>query len=113
MGSPSLLLTGYAGKDLRHGLTGMVRACRVSVASWTTRALGMGRDHWGGWFQLLQWIDASPTPPWFREIPAVEVLRQVWVQQFYRVEGALRWRQAEDLPPSALMLCSPDDAEAR
>lgn len=64
-------------------------------------------------FQLLQWIYASPTPPWFREIPAVEVLRQVWVQQFYRVEGALRWRPAEDLPPSVLMICSPYDAEAR
>ena len=63
--------------------------------------------------QLLQWLHASPTPPWFGEIPAVEVLRQVWGQQFYLVEGALRWRQAEDLPPSALMICSPYDAEAR
>jgi transposase len=43
----------------------------------------------------------------------VEVLRQVWVQQFYIIEGVLRWRQAEDLPPSVLMICSPYDAEAR
>jgi transposase len=50
--------------------------------------------------QLLQWIYTSPTPPWFQDMPAVEVLRQVWVQQFYIVEGALRWRQAQDLPPS-------------
>jgi Transposase DDE domain len=64
-------------------------------------------------FPLFQWIYASPTPPWCREMPAVEGLRQVWVQQFYRVEGARRWRPAEDLPPSVLMIGSPDDAEAR
>jgi transposase len=63
--------------------------------------------------QLLQWIYASSTPPWCRDISAVEVLRQVWIQQFYIIEGVLRWRQAEDLPPSALMICSPYDAEAR
>lgn len=32
--------------------------------------------------QLLPWIYAAATPPWFRDLPAVEVLRQVWVQQF-------------------------------
>jgi transposase len=48
--------------------------------------------------QLLHWIYASSTPPWFRDMPAVEVLRQVWVQQFSLIEGVLRWRQAEDLP---------------
>jgi transposase len=63
--------------------------------------------------QLLQWMYTAPTPAWFRDIPAVEVLRQVWVQQFYSVEGVLRWRQAEDLPPSTVMICSPYDAEAR
>jgi len=63
--------------------------------------------------QLLHWIYASSPPPWFRDLSAVEVLRQVWVQQFYIVEGVLRWRQADDLPPSALMICSPYDAEAR
>jgi transposase len=63
--------------------------------------------------QLLQWIYTSLTPSWFRAIPAVEVLRQVWVQQFSIIEGVLRWRQAEALPPSTVMLCSPYDAEAR
>lgn len=29
------------------------------------------------------------------------------------VEGGLRWRQADDLPPSALMSCAPYDAAAR
>ncbi len=39
--------------------------------------------------QLFQWIYASPTPLWFRDIPEAEVLRQGWVQQFYSVEGVL------------------------
>ncbi len=30
---------------------------------------------------------------WLRLIPAVEILRQVWVQQFYApVEGKVQWR---------------------
>jgi len=64
-------------------------------------------------FQLLQWLDAPATPAWFREIPAVAVLHQVWEQQFYAPDGPVRWRVAEDLPPSSAMICSPYDAEAR
>jgi transposase len=43
------------------------------------------------------------------------VLRQVWEQQFYPAtpELPLRLRRAEDLPPSAELICSPIDAEAR
>lgn len=64
-------------------------------------------------FQLLRWIYATATPAWVREIPAVEVLRQVWLQQFYASEKAVNWRVADDLPPSSIMICSPYDAEAR
>lgn len=64
-------------------------------------------------FQLLRWIYATATPVWVREIPAVEVLRQVWLQQFYASEKAVNWRVADDLPPSSIMICSPYDAEAR
>lgn len=64
-------------------------------------------------FQLLQWLDAPTTPDWLREIPAVNVLRQVGQQQFYPPDGPVRWRVADDLPPSSAMICSPYDAEAR
>lgn len=64
-------------------------------------------------FQLLRWVYAPTTPAWVRQIPAVEVLRQVWVQQFYASEQAVRWRVPDDLPPSSVMICSPYDAEAR
>ena len=40
-------------------------------------------------------------PEWIRHIPAVETLRQVWVQQFQTVEGVVRWREAGNLPPAA------------
>jgi transposase len=63
--------------------------------------------------QLLPWLYTPPAPPWPKESPAVAILRQVWVQQFSTSEGVLRWRSAEELPPAALMICSPDDAEAR
>jgi transposase len=63
-------------------------------------------------FQLLTWIYAPATPSWLQEIPAVQILRQVWIQQFYAPNGAVKWRAAEDLPPSTLMICSPYDVEA-
>jgi len=32
---------------------------------------------------LLDAIYAQTSPEWLRQLPAVEILRQVWVQQFY------------------------------
>jgi transposase len=37
----------------------------------------------------------------------------VWLQQFYASEDTVRWRVADDLPPSSMMIGSPYDAEAR
>ena len=49
----------------------------------------MGEDG----FNLLKKVYASNAPQWLRLIPAVEILRQVWVQQFYApVEGKVKWR---------------------
>jgi transposase len=63
---------------------------------------------------LLAALYAAPTPPWLRHIPAVETLRRVWVQQFYREAGQVHWRtEKEDIPPSGLFISSPYDVEAR
>jgi transposase len=62
---------------------------------------------------LLSFIDAGDAPAWLRELPAVQTLRRVWLQQFYADEFAMRWREAKDLPPSSLMICTPYDPEAR
>lgn len=61
---------------------------------------------------LLAAAYADTVPAWLREIPAVETLRQVWIQQ-YVVEGeTLRWRAADELPPAAQFISSPYDLEA-
>jgi transposase len=61
---------------------------------------------------LLATIFASEEYAWLAQVPAVETLRRVWVQQFY-AEDPVRWRAAQDLPPSAVVISSPYDPEAR
>ncbi len=46
-------------------------------------------------------------PTWLREIPAIEILRRIWVQNYHSEDGHRRWREAEDLPPATLFLNSP------
>jgi len=48
--------------------------------------------------RLYQAVTADTAPGWLREVPALETLRQVWVQQFYAPTEQVRWRAAEDLP---------------
>ncbi|HEX2186293.1 MAG TPA: IS1182 family transposase [Chloroflexota bacterium] len=71
----------------------------------------IGRDG----FRLLAAIYAPEAPAGLRALPAVEALRQVWLQQFYAPgeDGATRWRAPRDLPPAARMINSPHDLEAR
>jgi transposase len=49
--------------------------------------------------------------------PALEVLRRIWLHHYDRcpVPGleALRWRTTDERPPSALLMQSPYDLEAR
>lgn len=69
----------------------------------------VGRD--GRW--LLQQIYADDVPSWLRELPAIQTLRQVWLQNFYEEQGELHWRHAGNIPPAAEMICSPFDPQAR
>lgn len=62
--------------------------------------------------RLLEAIYAADAPAWLREVPAVETLRRAWVQQFYAGEP-IRWREAKDLPPAAVLISTPYDPEAR
>lgn len=61
---------------------------------------------------LLNCIYESETHPWLREVPAVQTLRQVWLHQFYHLDGALTLRKAEDLPPASIRFDSPYDPQA-
>ena len=51
--------------------------------------------------RLFALLDETPALAWVRNVPAVETLRRVWVQQFYADEHTVRWREAKDLPPSS------------
>jgi transposase len=63
---------------------------------------------------LLAAVYAPGAPAWLRHVPAVEVLRRVWVQQFYVAEDRVACRtEAEGIPPAALFISSPYDDEAR
>lgn len=49
--------------------------------------------------------------------PAVEIVRRVWIQQYYRCDDptapVIRWRSSAEQPPSAQIISSPYDPEAR
>jgi transposase len=61
---------------------------------------------------LLKAIDTSDQT-WLAEVPAVQVLRQVWAEQYIGDTGELRWREVKEMPPPAQMIASPYDPEAR
>jgi transposase len=69
----------------------------------------IGRDG----LHLLTEIYRDTAPASLREVPAVETLRQVWVQQFYREADDLTWRDIKDCPPSSVMIASPYDLDSR
>jgi transposase len=64
-------------------------------------------------YWLLDHIYAHGAPAWLRPLPAVDILRRVWMQQYYRTETEVRWRSVEDgFPPAGLFISSPYDPEA-
>src|SRR6185312_8228337 len=72
-------------------------------------AVTVGQDG----FTLLQAVYRAEAPRWLREIPAVQTLRQVWVQQYYRCDDQVRLRGKGERPPGSLAIGSPYDTDAR
>ncbi len=64
-------------------------------------------------FQLLQMIDAATELPWLPDVPAVQTLRRVWVEQYTDPPGPVRWREAKERAPAAQLIASPYDVDAR
>lgn len=68
-------------------------------------------------YRLFQMLHAPETPVHLHALPVVEVLRRIWLQQYYSctIPGSetLRWRAADEAPPSAVLIHSPYDIEAR
>ncbi|MEU1601691.1 transposase, partial [Streptomyces sp. NPDC005708] len=69
----------------------------------------VGRDG----FTILEAAFAPGSPGWLREIPAVQVLRRAWVEQYHRDGEGVHWREGKDLPPGRCRLSSPYDLDAR
>jgi transposase len=67
--------------------------------------------------RLLEWVRAADPALGVRELPALEVLRQIWLQHDDRCTApgreVLRWRTGDEQPPAAVRIASPYDLEAR
>ena len=61
---------------------------------------------------LLMAMYAPDAPAWLREIAAVQVLRQVWLQNYGWKQGALAWRDNDNVPPPPVFISSPHDLDA-
>jgi transposase len=48
----------------------------------------------------------------WQQVPALEILRRVWLCQFYVEDDRVRWRTGADLAPAGQRMNSPYDAEA-
>ena len=66
-------------------------------------------------FWLMNQIDADKQMASLWQLSAIDTLRRVWIQQFRVVEGQVIWRieNQDELPPSAQIISSPYDLEAR
>jgi transposase len=64
-------------------------------------------------FQLLAACYEPDAPVYLRQVEAVEILRQVWIQQYYVEDNDIRWRRQEEQPPHSQVICSPYEIEAR
>jgi transposase len=62
---------------------------------------------------VLTALAEPSTPAALRKLPAVELLRQTWVQQYMVVEGHPQLRDPNDMPPMSQQLASPYEPEAR
>jgi transposase len=69
----------------------------------------IGADGW----HLLTAIYEPQTPTELRTLLEVEIMRQIWIQQYYVENGQLKWREQDNLPPNSLLIQSPYDIETR
>ncbi|HEY1353035.1 MAG TPA: transposase [Ktedonobacteraceae bacterium] len=63
--------------------------------------------------RLFEQVSAESRLPWLREREAIETLRQVWMQHYHASEQGTPWRADGELPPSAVLITSPYEREAR
>jgi len=98
---------------MRYGL----RADQMRLPKEASKREALARQVGVDGYQLLDAVWAAPSAPYLRTLPALEALRQIWVQQYYRCTAPelaeVRWRTTEEQPPAAVRLTSPYELEAR
>ena len=75
-------------------------------------AVQIGQDG----FALFEAATSDAAPSDVRTLPLLDILRRIWVQQFYRdLDGQVYWRTKKEWgqPPAHLMIASPEDEEAK
>ena len=121
-------LRAHADPDWGERYAGRAEEAHVPPGEAPRRAFAeqVGRDG----HHLLAAVTAPEAPIWLREVPAVELLRRVWVQSFClvpaeavpaptpgahgQVEPLVRWRgEAEGFPAALQLISSPYDPEVR
>ena len=73
-----------------------------------TLAEQVGRDG----FTLMAAVFGSTAQPWLRQIPAIQTMRHIWLQNFYQTDGIIQWRRAGNIPSAANATSSPFDTQA-
>jgi transposase len=104
-------LSGWVPADWFERYSSRIEAAKLPSQESERQQLvvTLGRDG----YELLTRLLAPETPTFLQELPAVAILWQVWLQQYEQVEGQVRWRAADNLPPAEQMINSPYDPHAR
>lgn len=74
-----------------------------------TYALQIGEDG----FRLLDALKSPGAPIDSEKLTSIEILGQVWEQQYERIDGRAKWRTGNHFPPSAQRFSSPYDSQTR
>lgn len=125
----------FVGRTLQQALDAIARVAPIWIQEWvspdwfqrysqpikeyrlpqkaserTALTLQIGADG----LALLNTLYFHPnTPTYLRELEAIEILRQVWLQQYVLIDDQLRQRERGEMPPAARLLQSPFDLDVR
>jgi transposase len=107
---PPEWLRAASSPDWRDRYARRAEADRLPTTQAARAALALiiGQDGW----RLLAAIDHPDAPAWLREVPAVAILRRVWLQNYWWDGTQPQWREADNIPPAARFISPPDDSEA-
>lgn len=66
-------------------------------------------------YEIMEAAYREAAPAEVRELTSLEILRHIWVQQYYRSDDEIHWRTKKKWgqPPSHQMIASPDELDAR